>query len=236
MSSFTGLFSSGGGGETHIKTDPRKLTRTAFAIANIKGQNRVDTIYSSNSTSFFIQSAASDHYAYHTSSDTYTTLLDVTNPNGGYLHWVISPGVANSNSTSYIKITVDGEAYEFLISYNVANNWSFKRMIIGGVYHVAQLEIASYNGQASSRSVTNPYEAYGASDQGHNGTLQFDDPSNNVYGYGNGQLYLPQDFALYNTYNGERLRFESTLKVETKMAVLNTADNKHYASCFYTLQ
>ena len=234
MSSFTGLFSSGGG-ETNIVTDPRKLPRIGCARLGSKSQNSLTTRDFSSAGNWWYYQQFSDHIALAdvAASDTYVTLLNVSNANGGFLHFVLSPGVNSTNSTSTVRITVDGgDAYEFSYNYST-NNYGYARMIIGGgctgTFPMTQ------TGYSGLYQPLNPYEVFGSSDQGSHGTTQYDDATNKVYGIGIADLWYPADFTVFDQIATPRLAFSSSILVEVKQQVLNTGQDLNKSFCFYTL-
>lgn len=235
MSSFTGLFSQEPGGETHIVTDPRKLPRIGCARLGSKVFN---TIYDRNLSSvgtWWYYQQFSDHIALAdvSVSNTYTTLLNVSNSNGGFLHFILSPGVNTTNPTTTVRITVDGgDAYEFSYDYRT-NNYNYARMIIGGGCTGTISNVSS--GFSGLQAALNPYEVFGSSDQGSHGTTQYDDPTNKVYGIGIADLWYHSDFTVYDQLPTPRLRFNSSLLIEVKQQVLNTGQDLHKSMCFYTL-
>ena len=241
MSSITGLISGGGGGggETHIKTDPRQLTRSASFRYNIKQAPSV--IIESHTTTFWDRIGNITRISLNAgeSNNSYVNLLNITNaPNGGYVNWILSPLVNATNPSITIKITVDGgDPYEFTYAYQSANI-SYARMFMGG---------GSFNGNVNNNTnhpagqidIFNNYYSTGiasTADNSFNSVLTYDDNTNKVYGSSSTNRGIISDFQLLNTMPFEKLRFESSILIQAKQQVHMTTDMGNYSACFYTLQ
>ena len=233
MSSITGLISGGGGGgETNIVTDPSKLPKYGIARLGSKYLNSQSSYITSDQATFWYYQQYSDHIALAdvSASNTYKTLLNVSNAKGGFLHFVLSPLLDSTNPSSSIRITVDGgDAQEFSYNYNT-NSFGYSRLIMGGGFSTANpSEAVNFS---NYYNVLNPYESFGSSDVGNHGTLQYDDPVNKVYGLGHGIVYYYSAFTIYDQLNTTRLAFTSSLLIEVKQQVLT---NGPESMCFYTL-
>lgn len=240
MSSITGLISSGGGGggETHIKTDPRQLTRSAAYRFNFKQttNNRVE----SNTTTFWDRIGNITRISLNAtaSSNTYVNVLNITSaPNGGYVNWIISPSVDATNPSTTIRITVDGgDPYEFTYVYQSANI-GYARMFMGGGIFNGDTPVSStsYAGTVDIFNNKNSSGIASAADTATSSVLTYDDNTNKVYGTSFANVGIISDFQILNTMPFEKLRFESSILIEAKQQVFMTTDMGNYSGCFYTL-
>lgn len=236
MSSFTGLFSSGGG-ETNIVTDPRKLPRIAASSFLIKvgSTGYAPATGAGFFTAYLIQSDRSA-FGVLTASDTYLTLLDVSNSFGGFLNWVLSPEITTTNNISTVKITVDDVPYEFSYQYNNIvgiPSGNRARMIIGGGWSTAQLALSSGTA-AGWIDVLNNFNDFGFDVYGESQS-NWDDPVNKVYGAGQTTVNYVAGSSTVDQAWFPKLRFNSSLKVEVKQQTLSTSNVGHYSACHYTL-
>jgi len=235
LSQFSG--GGGGGGETHIKTDPRQLTRSAVDDLRIKFSNTAQT--RTDLSSFWDRVGYIPRIAsmFVSAADTYATLLNITNaPNGGYIHWIISNAVnSTTNPSSTVRITVDGnDPVEFSYSFVAGVK---ARMVLGGgivnantSVNTADLTKLEYIGNnyydvGIARSADNAYSIE-----------NFDDNINHVYGTSSLVNMIISDFGILSTMPFERLRFESSILIEIKMQVLSTSSFAQNAACFYSLK
>jgi hypothetical protein len=239
LSQFSG--GGGGGGETHIKTDPRQLTRMGSRYAQVKN-SAADSYYSlqgefwNSINDFSIHGATVGTAA----NNTYVTLLNASSANGGYVYWIISPSVSAANTISSIRITVDGgDAYEFHYNYNATymNVTYGGRMFMGGGYGAFSPSVGTTPIQ--TYDFWNSYNSYGFTNPASfllNSSATYDDPTNKVYGSPSQLLTLMSDFAILETMPTERLRFNSSILIEVKQLVLDSQDRNHFGGCFYTLK
>lgn len=234
MSSITSLISGGGGGgsDSHIITDPKKLTRSAVARYRIK--NTETTQVNSGTSTFFSALAVSDHTAVvsTTTSDTYATLLDITSSNGGYLHWIVSNSVVFGQSST-VKITVDGGTPVEITYQPTVLLVGDARMFLGGGVNTS--EPPTTTGLTDYLAYWNSINAHGFSSNSNHGPATYDDPTNNVYGIGQYYGYIQSDFGVLTNLPYQKLEFTSTLKIEVKQSTYSTTSFANNAACFYTL-
>ena len=239
MSSITGLISGGGGGggETHIKTDPRQLTRSAASYFYIK-QNQTNVVDSDSSTFWDrLGNITRTSISANTSSNTYVNLLNITNaPNGGYLNWIISPRAGTSNASTTIRITVDGgDPYEFTYVFQGIPH-GFSRMFIGGGGYTGNTPVGNtYGGSADLFKSFYTVGFASSSDAQYDTVLGYDDNTNHVYGAGYYLMGVIADFHVLNSMPFEKLKFESSILIQVKQQVLHTTNYGNYSACFYTL-
>lgn len=239
MSSFTGLFSQGGGGgETNIVTEPSKLPKYGIARLGSKSLNSNIQIGDTSASNWWYYQQFSDHISLAdvSADNTYTTLLNVSNAKGGFLHWVLSPAASATNPSVYIKFTVDGgDPQEFSYNWNAVNSppEAHQRLLMGG--GVSGTTPMIYSSDNVNAKMFNPYATYGSSENGSHGSLVYDDPTNKVYGMGIGTVYYYSDFSTNNNLNTYRLAFTSSLKIEVKQQVLHTTFQNNKAICYFTL-
>ena len=211
MSTITGLISAGGGGGnlTNIFTDPLKWPRCAVEFVQYRNGS---TIYTSNATNFFTINGAKDVWYLVSvgTADTYFTCADITHSNGGYVHAILSTLADTSTNNNYVRITLDGTAYEFIYDNTSSTD---SRMMFGSPF---------------------TYGTYG------DNTFDFftnagniDDPTNNVYGGVQYGYIVPPSVS--HSRNAPILRFESSIKIEMKKEVLNLATAGYYAMALIEL-
>lgn len=235
MSSITGLISGGGGGgETHIVTDPKKLSRTAVSRVYVK--NSVANLDSRSSAFFSVLTNSTNMGAQvaTTTSDTYVTLLNVSNADGGYLHWLLSTGISTANESSTVKITVDGGT-PVELTYQpstIQSNIGTNRMFLGGGLQVA----TTTTGSALDGAEYNYWNAFWAGMSGSS-AKNLEDSTNNVYANQSiySQGYLQNDLNILRNMPYQRLYFTSSLLIEVKQSTYSTADGANYAGCIYSL-
>lgn len=241
MSSITGLISGGGGGsQTNIVTDPRKLPKIASTNFYVKRQPAVvEPSFATNFYTYWLPWSDRAAAVAVTANDTYATLLDIPSSNGGYLHWVLSNGIGSTYKIATVKITVDdGDPVE--LSYNWDNitgtpTSNTARMVIGGGWTPALASTNTGYYYATS-AVENTYYNVAFVEGGQPGSAwAYDDPINNVYGGGKESLYYNAPSSMVDSLNYAKLAFDSSLKIEVKQSVINSSDASNYAACYFTL-
>jgi hypothetical protein len=236
MSSITSLISAGGGGgETHIVTDPNKLTRTAISRAIIK--NGTGSTNATNQSAFYTNVAATTNMAaiaQTASNNTYVTLLNVSNSDGGYLHWVLSPGVSTANHIITVRIVVDGGAAVELQYQPPALIGGINRMFLGGGIQVATVSQAS-----TATNLENFWNPSQANLTGGSVFKNAEDVTNNVYmnsaGTEGAFVYIQSDLDVLRGMPYQRLYFASSLNVQVKQSTFNSTFENHRAMCLYSL-
>lgn len=227
MSTLTSLISAGGGGgggETHIVTDPKKLHRTLFGRAFIPGntESRVSQFYtypaSSTNMAATVQTA---------SSDTYVTLLNASNADGGYLHFVVSPGINTAGQSASVRITVDGGTpVEITYVASALTGTSQNRMFLGGGLTNSPRTADMWSGNNTDIS----WGSY---------SKNMEDATNNVYSIMSSVStfdgYIQCDLSVLRDMPFQRLYFTSSLLVEVKHSSYSTSNAADRALCFYSL-
>ncbi len=247
MSTLTSLISAGGGGggsQTHIVTDPRQLNRLAVPADFVSIMTN-----SANTTSSARYTSQDDFWdgpgLYNlglgnsvftprvavTAANTYATLLDTSNANGGYLYWILGLRRAiTAGSTSTIKITVDG-GEPFEITYTNSTGLADARPFLGSGVS------GSTNNGLTSGTMTNSNDFWNSTSNamGYKSTFGYEDFTNGFFSANDRQQRLIADFGVLDNANFQKLYFTTSLKIEVKQSVYSTTTNWHKAACLYKL-
>jgi hypothetical protein len=218
MSTITGLISAGGGGggaDGIIRENPNKIPRFMAYDSYIQIKRTNSTSYITNNSSFWSTAAWYPEFytGQITAADTYVTVADITSAtNGGYLYNVFTPECV-ATGTPYIKITVDGTAYEYSATQSVtSSNFNFR--LVWGIL------MSSEAGTTTDYRNYDPFSTYnavGVYTGNYNG--QMVDLTNHVSA-AIGDTLLPF-VGQAEGLNLPRIYFESSLKVEVKSPTLN---------------
>jgi len=223
MSILTELIAGGSGGYNGDITDPNKLPMFSAFYAYLKtGQT---TQQNTTTVAFWsTEYPKIGSVGIATANDTYVTVADITGK--GYLNSVIGLGASGkpTGTLSYIKITVDNVAYEFKAGLSDGN---------GGNVSRHRFYIGKYTGP--------PTISYEKADNLKEISNSYFDPGNYRH-YKNNNIILSPYLAVgvitdfMNGFNNkDGLRFETSIKVECKVALLSTTNYDQYCGAIYNL-
>lgn len=223
MSTITGLISAGGGGggaDGIIRENPDKIPRFMAYDSYIKIKKSGANSYIANNATFWDTVAFYPEFytAQITAANTYVTVADITSAtNGGYLYNVFTPECV-ATGTPYIKITVDGTAYEYSATQSVTSSGFIFRLVWGILMSSVTTSTTSYRDYDPFSS----YNAFGVYTGNYNG--QMVDLTNHVSA-AIGNTHLPH-VGQAEGLNLPRIYFESSLKVEVKSPTLNGTEEQ----------
>lgn len=242
MSTLTSLISAGGGGgsQTHIITDPKLLNRLAaraFSII-VNSGGATTAVLDSFNEDFFINTYSNTGFANTgfsstvavTAANTYATLLDTSNADGGYLYWVLGCSNTAANDISSIKITVDGGTpYE--IQYTNPNPDTTFRPFLGSGCSTA------INNGITSGTMTNANDFWNATTYGFSQryTARQEDYINGFWSTQGRTQFIVSDMGLYDNASFQKLYFTTSLKIEVKQSNYQITQSRNRAICLYKL-
>ena len=169
---------------------------------------------------------------------TYQTVADHSGY-GGYLNWVVGLGnqAQPAGTLTYIKITVDGQEYEFegVLHYrNDEPNSSWERMVWGTWVN----STATYTNPYSGGMFGGQHGDLGTGRHNRNRFLSIN-PTSQVQNKTENSCQLITPSEIMNTRGMQALRFENSVKVEVKNvppegATQSVAGFSNYSCCSIT--